>query len=135
MNSVHWWSTRGRSQRFITANMSNDEVQRYLLAETKSPEQALHWAVRRKEDLENQIHIRKQGTSGIQKGSRNIKSNPLNFAQKGQLQVSNAVWKWSRRNGTKQRHRQVTTKLNLFQMWQRIFSESPLTVLGTRSNL
>ena len=85
-----------------------------------------------KKGLENQIRIRKQGTSGIQKGGTNIKLEPFNFVQKGQLQVPNAVWKWSRRNGTKKRHRQLTTKLNLFQMRERIFSKSPPIVLGTK---
>ena len=60
----------------LTAIMSNDEVQKDLLAETKSPEQALDYAVRRKKGLENQVHIRKQGTSNSHAGFTNKKSEP-----------------------------------------------------------
>ena len=56
----------------IAANRSNDEVQKDLLAGTKSPEQA----------IENQIRIRKHGTSGKPSGNTNIKSEPENFVQK-----------------------------------------------------
>ena len=62
--------------------MANDEVQKDLLAEIKSPERALDYAVRRVEGLENQIHIRKQGTTGNQSGFPSIKSEPVNFVQK-----------------------------------------------------
>ena len=70
------------SRDLFTANMSNDEVQRDLLAETKSPDQALDYAVRREKGLENQIHIRKQGISGNQSRFTNKKSEPVNFVQK-----------------------------------------------------
>ena len=66
----------------FTANMSNYEVQKDLLAETKSPEQALDYAVRREKGLENQVHIRKQGTPNSHTGSTNIKSEPVNFVQR-----------------------------------------------------
>ena len=66
----------------LTANMSNDEVQKDLCAETKTPEQALDYAVRRKKGLENQVHIRKQGSSNCHTGFTNIKSEPVNFVQR-----------------------------------------------------
>ena len=66
----------------FTANMSNDEVQKDLLAETKPPEQALDYAVRHKKGLENQVHIRKQGTSNSHTGFTNKKSEPVNFVQR-----------------------------------------------------
>ena len=47
----------------FTANMSNDEVQKDIFAETKTPEQALDYAIRREKGLDNQVHIRKQGSS------------------------------------------------------------------------
>ena len=62
--------------------MANDEVQKELLAETKSPEQALNYAVRREKSLENQIYIRKQETTGNQSGFTSVKSEPVNFVQK-----------------------------------------------------
>ena len=55
----------------FTANMSNDEVQKDLLAETKSPKQALDYAIKREKGLENQIHR-------IYK----YKTEPVNFVQK-----------------------------------------------------
>ena len=55
----------------FTANMSNDEDQKDLLAETKSSKQALDYAVRREKGLENQVHIRKQGTSNSHTGFTN----------------------------------------------------------------
>ena len=77
----------------FTANMSNDEVQKDLLAETKTPEQALDYAVRREKGLENQVHIRKQGTSNSHTGFSNVKSEPVNLVQRrGWLQVSTAGW-------------------------------------------
>ena len=66
----------------FTANMSYDEVQKDLLAETKTPAQALDYAVKREKGLENQVHIRKQGTSNSHTGLPNIKSEPVNFVQK-----------------------------------------------------
>ena len=66
----------------FTANMSNDEDQKDLLAETKSSEQALDYAVRREKGLENQVHIRKQGTSNSHTGFTNKKSEPVNFVQR-----------------------------------------------------
>ena len=62
--------------------MANDEVQKKLLAETKSPEQALNYAVRREKSLENQIYIRKQETTGNQSEFTSVKSEPFNFVQK-----------------------------------------------------
>ena len=62
--------------------MANDEVQKDFLAETKSPERALDYAMRRVEGLENQTQIRKQGTTGNQSGFPSIKSEPVNFVQK-----------------------------------------------------
>ena len=44
----------------FTSNMSNDEVQKDLLAETKTPDQALQYAIRREKGFENQLLIRKQ---------------------------------------------------------------------------
>ena len=46
----------------FTANMSNNEVQIDLLAETKTSDQALEYAIRREKGLENQLLIRKQGS-------------------------------------------------------------------------
>ena len=66
----------------FTANMSNDAVQKDLLAETKTPEQALDYAVRREKGLENQVHIRKQGTSNNHTRFTNVKSEPVNFVQR-----------------------------------------------------
>ena len=66
----------------FTANMSNDEVQKDLLAETKTPAQALDYAMKREKGLENQVYIRKQGTSNSHTGLPNIKSEPVNFVQK-----------------------------------------------------
>ena len=67
---------------FFTANMANVENQKGLLAETKSPERALDYAVRREKGLENQINVRKQGTTGNQSGFPSLKSEPVNFVQK-----------------------------------------------------
>ena len=66
----------------FTANMSNDEVQKDLLAETKTPAQALDYAMKREKGLENKVYIRKQGTSNSHTGLPNIKSEPVNFVQK-----------------------------------------------------
>ena len=63
------------------ANMSNDEVQRDLLAETKTPEQALDYAIRREKRLENQILIRKQG-SASNTPITTVKSEPVGFVAK-----------------------------------------------------
>ena len=62
--------------------MTNDEVQKDLLAETKTPDKALDYAVRRDKGLENQVHIRKQGSSNRHTGFPNIKSEPVNFVQR-----------------------------------------------------
>ena len=64
------------------AHMSNDEVQKDLLAETKTPEQALDYAIKRERGLENQVYIRKQGTTNNHPGMPNIKSEPVNFVHK-----------------------------------------------------
>ena len=66
----------------FTAHMTNDEVQKDLLAETKTPDQALDYAVRRDKGLENQVHIRKQGSSNRHTRFPNIKSEPVNFVQR-----------------------------------------------------
>ena len=66
----------------FTANMTNDEVQKDLLAETLTPDQALNYAIRRERGLENQVHIRKQGSSNSHTGVPNIKSEPMNFVQR-----------------------------------------------------
>ena len=46
----------------FTAYMSNDEEQKDLLAETKTPDQALEYAIRREKGLEYQLLIPKQGS-------------------------------------------------------------------------
>ena len=63
------------------ANMSNNEVQKDLLAETKTPEQALDYAFRREKGLENQILIRKQG-SASNIPTTTVKSEPVGFVAK-----------------------------------------------------
>ena len=50
-------------RNLFTANMSNDEVQKDLLAETKMPAQALECAIRRAKGLDNQLRIRKQDSA------------------------------------------------------------------------
>ena len=65
----------------FTANMSNDEVQEDLLAERKTPEQALDYAIRREKSSENQLAIRKQG-SQISTQVSNMKTEPVGFVQK-----------------------------------------------------
>ena len=65
----------------FTANMSNDEVQEDLLAERKTPEQALDYAIRREKSSENQLAIRKQG-SPISTQVSNMKTEPVGFVQK-----------------------------------------------------
>ena len=62
--------------------MTNDEVQTDLLAETKTPDQALDYAVRREKGLVNQSHIRKQGSFNRHTGFPNIESEPVNFVQR-----------------------------------------------------
>ena len=57
----------------FTANMSNDEVQKDLLAETKTPAQALDYAVKSEKGLENKVHIRNKGNSNRHTGLPNIK--------------------------------------------------------------
>ena len=67
----------------FTANMSNDEVQKDQLAESESPEHApLDYAVRRENGLENQIQIKKQGTSCNHGKFTNTKTEQVNFVQK-----------------------------------------------------
>ena len=65
----------------FTANMSNVEVQKDLLAETKIPEQALDYAIRREKYLEHQLAIQKQGS---QRSTQvyNMKTEPVGFIQK-----------------------------------------------------
>ena len=66
----------------FTANMTNDEVQKDLLAETKTPEQAFEYAIRREKGLENQIQIRKQGSSSFTSQHTGIKTEPVGFIQR-----------------------------------------------------
>ena len=66
----------------FTANMTNDEVQKDLLAETKSPEQAFEYAIRREKGLENQIQIRKQGSTTNPFQQTGIKTEPVGFIQR-----------------------------------------------------
>ena len=61
----------------FTANMSNDEVQKDLLAETKTPE----YAIRREKSVENQLVIRKQGSPTSTQVSK-MKTEPVGFIQK-----------------------------------------------------
>ena len=42
----------------------------------------MDYAVRREKGLENQVHVRKQGTSNSHTGFSNIKSEPVNFVQR-----------------------------------------------------
>ena len=63
------------------ANMSNDEVQKDLLAETKTPEQTLDYAIRREKGLENQILIRKQ-RSASNMPTTTVKLEPVGFVAK-----------------------------------------------------
>ena len=66
----------------FTANMTNDEVQKDLLAETKTPDQAFEYAIRREKGLEIQLQIRKQGSSAIFPQQTGIKSEPVGFIQR-----------------------------------------------------
>ena len=66
----------------FTANMTNDEVQKDLLAETKTPDQAFEYAIRREKSLENQLQIRKQGSSAVSSQQTGIKSEPVGFIQR-----------------------------------------------------
>ena len=66
----------------FTANMTNDEVQKDLLAETKSPTQAFQYAIQRENGLENQLQIRKEGSSTSSSQQTGIKSEPVGFIQK-----------------------------------------------------
>ena len=68
-------------RELFTANMSNDEVQKDLLAETKTPEQALDYAIRREKSLKNQILIQKQG-SAPNAPITTLKSEPVGFIAK-----------------------------------------------------
>ena len=61
--------------------MSNDEVQKDLLAETKTPEQALDYAIRREKGLENQMLIRKQG-SASNMPTTTVKTEPVGVVAK-----------------------------------------------------
>ena len=65
----------------FTANMSNDEVQKDLLAETKTPEQALDYVIRREKGLENQILIPKQGLAP-NTPITTVNSEPVGFIAK-----------------------------------------------------
>ena len=81
----------------FTANMSNDEVQNDLFAETKTPEQALDYAVRREKGLDNQVHIRKQGSSNSHTEFTN-KIGTGKFRPKDRwLKVPTSGWTQSRR--------------------------------------
>ena len=61
--------------------MSKIEVQKDLLAKTKTPVQALEYAIRREKGLENQLLIRKQGlTQSNQMGT--MKNEPVEFIQR-----------------------------------------------------
>ena len=62
--------------------MTNDEVQKDLLAETKSTTQAFEYAIRREKSLENQLQIRKQGSTTFSSQQTGIKSEPVGFIQK-----------------------------------------------------
>ena len=62
--------------------MTNDEVQKHLLAETKSPTQAFEYAIRREKGLEKQLQIRKQGSSPSSSQQIGIKTEPVGFIQK-----------------------------------------------------
>ena len=65
----------------FTANMSNVEVQKDLLAETKTQEQALDYAIRREKGLEHQLVIRKQGSPRSTQVFI-MKTEPVGFIQK-----------------------------------------------------
>ena len=65
----------------FTANMSNDEVQKDLLAEIKTFDQALEYAIRRENCLENQLPIRKQGSLPTTPMTT-MKTEPVGFIQK-----------------------------------------------------
>ena len=82
--------------------MSNDKD---MLAEKKSTEQALDYAVRRENSLENQLHIRKQGRSGIISGNTNIKSEPAIVSKKRKEHISITRRTWSGSNLRKKRLR------------------------------
>ena len=69
--------------------MTNDEVQKDLLAETKTPEQAFEYAIRREKGLENQLQIRKQGTSTSSSQQMGIKTEPVAIFQKRRDQNRN----------------------------------------------
>ena len=78
----------------LTANMTNDEVQNDLLAETKSPTQAFEYEIRREKGLENQLQIRKQGSTTFSSQQTGIKSEPVGFIQKrgGDSYRNNRRW-------------------------------------------
>ena len=61
--------------------MSNNEVQKDLLAETKTPDEALEYAIRREKGLENQLLIRKQGSTSNTKMTT-MKTEPVGFIQR-----------------------------------------------------
>ena len=61
----------------FTANMTNDELQKDLLAETKTPQQVFDYSIRGEKGLENQIQIRKQDTSVSSSIQTRTKPNQL----------------------------------------------------------
>ena len=65
----------------LTTTMSNDEAQKDLLAEMKTPAQPLEYAIRRKKGLENQVLIRKQGSIRITQMTT-MKTEPVGFIQR-----------------------------------------------------
>ena len=86
----------------FTANKSNDEMQEDLLAETKTPEQALDYAIRREQGLENQILIRKQG-SAPNTPITTVKSQPVGFIAKRKNNNNN---RYSSRGGRQRQQSQ-----------------------------
>ena len=72
--------------------MSNDEVQKDLSAETKTPEQALDYAIRREKGLENQTLIRKQGSASNMPTTA-VKSEPVGFVAK-RNKTNNNRYSW-----------------------------------------
>ena len=61
--------------------MSNDKVQKDFLAETKTPNQALQYVIRREKSLENQLLIRKQGSVPTTQITT-MKTEPVGFITK-----------------------------------------------------
>ena len=108
----------------FTANMSNDEVQKDLLAETKTPEQALDYTIRREIGLENQLVIQKQGSPTSTQVS-NMKIEPVGFIQK---RGNNHNRYPTRGTRTTKRERQTTDQKT------KCFKCGKLLVWGTSKN-